>query len=439
MELGKRVRCVGTASLTTSESVVLSSPPIPVPVPAETSLRRRERASIVLRTVLARPSGVIGVVITLIVVFVSVFASVLAPHSAYYQFPNGLTNNGSPVGPSAQFLLGTDALGRDLLSRLLIGIQNTMEVAVAANIIASAVGVAVGSIAGYAGRWIDVVLMRTTEVFLAVPAILLAGFIALVTQPSKLSLIVIIGAVNWFYLARIVRGEVLVIRTREFVEAATVAGASHVRIVTRHILPQVWPLVAVYTTLQFSTTAIFVASLSFVGVGIQPPTPSLGDLISDGSAYLTSVPRLAVVPGIALGFVVLGLNLLGDALRARSRGVQTKACRSARRRAEVHDPSPRRRSRCALGRHHARVHYRLRDPNQPGASDRRSKRAPVGCSKHLPSTRPRPSLAGAVRRVCVAPLPWQPRRVVRDEPTREPGSDPATAVHVGTRISECRW
>jgi peptide/nickel transport system permease protein len=265
--------------------------------------------------VLARPSGVIGVVITLIVVFVSVFASVLAPHSAYYQFPNGLTNNGSPVGPSAQFLLGTDALGRDLLSRLLIGIQNTMEVAVAANIIASAVGVAVGSIAGYAGRWIDVVLMRTTEVFLAVPAILLAGFIALVTQPSKLSLIVIIGAVNWFYLARIVRGEVLVIRTREFVEAATVAGASHVRIVTRHILPQVWPLVAVYTTLQFSTTAIFVASLSFVGVGIQPPTPSLGDLISDGSAYLTSVPRLAVVPGIALGFVVLGLNLLGDALR----------------------------------------------------------------------------------------------------------------------------
>lgn len=294
---------------------MLGSPPIPTQGPAATSLRRRERALVVWRTVVARPSGVVGVVITLIIVVASIFASVLAPHSAYYQFPNGLTNNGSPVGPSAQFLLGTDALGRDLLSRLLIGLQNTMEVAVAANIIASAVGVAVGSIAGYAGRWVDVILMRTTEVLLAVPPILLAGFIALVTQPSKLTLIVIIGAVNWFYLARIVRGEVLVIRTREFVEAATVAGASHARIVTRHILPQVWPLVAVYTTLQFSTTALFVASLSYVGVGIQPPTPSLGDLISDGSAYLTSVPRLAIIPGIALGLVVLGLNLLGDALR----------------------------------------------------------------------------------------------------------------------------
>jgi peptide/nickel transport system permease protein len=276
---------------------------------------RWDRADRVWHAVVARPSGVIGLVITVIVVVVSIFASLLAPHSAYYQFPNGLTQNGTPVGPGREFLLGTDALGRDLLSRLLIGLQNTMVVAVAANVIAAAIGVIVGAVAGYAGRWVDVVLMRITEVLLAVPAILLAGFLALVTQPSKVSLIIIIAAVNWFYLARIVRGEVLVIRTREFVEASVSAGARHRRVLLRHVLPQVWPLVAVYTTLQFSTTTLFVASLSFVGIGIQPPTPSLGDLISDGTTYLTSVPRLAIIPGIALGFVVLGFNLLGDALR----------------------------------------------------------------------------------------------------------------------------
>lgn len=294
---------------------MLSPPAVPVPGLAEGSDRRRGRAWQTWRAVLSRPSGVAGVVITALVVVVSLFATVLAPHSAYYQFPNGLAADGAPVGPSAQFLLGTDALGRDLLSRLLLGIQNTMEVAVVANVIAAAIGVAVGAVAGYAGRWVDVVLMRTTEVLLAVPSILLAGFIALVTQPSKLSLIVIIGAVNWFYLARIVRGEVLVIRGKQFVEASAVAGARHLRVLVRHVLPQVWPLVAVYTTLQFSTTTIFVASLSYVGVGIQPPVPSLGDLISEGSSYLTSVPRLAIIPGIALGLIVLGLNLLGDALR----------------------------------------------------------------------------------------------------------------------------
>lgn len=294
---------------------MLSPPTLLIAELVEAQSSRRTRAARFWHAVVARPSGIIGVAITLVVLVVSIFAPVLAPHSAYYQFPNGLSNNGSPIGPSAKFLLGTDALGRDLLSRLLFGIQNTMEVAIAANVIAAAVGVAVGSISGYAGGWIDVVLMRTTEVLLAVPAILLAGFIALVTQPSQLSLILIIAAVNWFYLARIVRGEVLVIRTREFVEASTIAGSHPARVLVRHVLPQVWPLIAVYTTLQFSTTTLFVASLSYVGVGIQPPIPSLGDLISEGSAYLSSVPRLAIIPGIALGVIVLGLNLLGDALR----------------------------------------------------------------------------------------------------------------------------
>ncbi len=262
-----------------------------------------------------RPAGLAGLVITATMVAIAVLAPLIAPHSPYFQFANGLTSDGSPVGPSRQFLLGTDALGRDLLSRLIFGLRDTLAVAVAANLIAAVVGVVFGSLAGYFGGWLDVVLMRLTEVLLAVPAILLAGFLALVTPPSQLSLIIIIGGVNWFYLARIVRGEVLSVRVREFVEAAVVAGAGHWRIMIRHVLRQVWSLVFVYMTLQFSTTTMFVASMSFVGIGLQPPTPSLGNLIADGSQYLTSVPRLAIVPGVVLGLTVLGFNLLGDGLR----------------------------------------------------------------------------------------------------------------------------
>lgn len=275
----------------------------------------RARALEIWHSLVSRPSGIAGLAITFVLVAVAALAPVIAPHSPYFQFPNGLAPDGAPVGPSAHFLLGTDALGRDLLSRLLYGTRNTLVVAVAANVIAAVIGVAFGSVAGYFGRWVDVALMRLTEVLLAIPAILLAGFLAVVTHPSELSLILIIGLVNWFYIARIVRGEVLSVRGREFVGAALTAGARHRRVILRHVLPQLWSLIMVYMTLQFSTTAMFVASMSFVGIGIQPPTPSLGNIISDGSQYLTSVPRLAIAPGIVLGVLVLGFNLLGDALR----------------------------------------------------------------------------------------------------------------------------
>ena len=277
--------------------------------------RPQARVAAAWRTLVGRPAGLIGLVLTVTLVGVALLAPVLAPHSPYFQFSSGLRNDGSPVGPSGHFLLGTDALGRDLLSRLIFGLRNTLAVAVAANVIAAVIGVIFGSLAGYFGGWLDIVLMRLTEVLLAVPAILLAGFLALVTSPSQLSLILIIGGVNWFYLARIVRGEVLSVRVREFVEAAVVAGAGDGRILVRHVLRQVWSLVFVYMTLQFSTTTMFVASMSFVGIGLQPPTPSLGNLIADGSQYLTSVPRLALVPGVVLGLAVLGFNLLGDGLR----------------------------------------------------------------------------------------------------------------------------
>lgn len=262
-----------------------------------------------------QPMGLLGLGLTAAFVFIAVFAPVLAPHSPYYQFPNGLTLNGAPAGPSALLPLGADDLGRDLLSRLLWGTRNTLVVALLSNLFATAVGTAFGGLAGYFGGWVDAVLMRVTEILLAVPAVLLAAFLALVARPTPLTLILIIGSVNWFYLARIVRAEVLSVKPLEFVEAARSAGAGHARTLWRHVLAQVWGTVIVYMTLQFSTTTMFTASLSFVGIGIQPPTPDWGNLIAEGSQYLTSVPRLMIVPGIALGLSVLGFNLLGDALR----------------------------------------------------------------------------------------------------------------------------
>lgn len=269
-----------------------------------------------------QPLGLVGLGLTLLFVVITLFAPQLAPHSPYYQFPNGLAPNGAPLGPSGVFPLGTDQLGRDLLSRIIWGTRNTLTVALLANVLATAVGTLFGGLAGYYGGWVDAVLMRLTEILVAVPTILLAAFLALVTRPTPASLILIIGAVNWFYLARIVRAEVLAVRTQEYVEAARAAGATHARTLWRHVLRQVWGTAIVYMTLQFSTTATFTASLGFVGIGIQPPTPSWGNMIADGSQYLTSVPRLMIVPGVALGLSVLGFNLLGDALRD---ALETKA------------------------------------------------------------------------------------------------------------------
>jgi len=150
---------------------------------------------------------------------------------------------------------------------------------------------------------------------MAIPPMLLAAFLAAVFRPSIGIIVVIVGFVNWFYLARIVRAEVMAQRQREFVEAARAVGLSEIRILFDHVLPQTWSLVIVYSTLNVATTVLFVAALSYVGIGVQPPTPDWGNMISDGAQYLTIAPWLVIFPGIALGISVLGFNLLGDGLR----------------------------------------------------------------------------------------------------------------------------
>ncbi|MDB5077345.1 MAG: transporter permease [Chloroflexi bacterium] len=257
----------------------------------------------------------VGLVLTLLVLGVAVFAPLLAPDNPITQFPNGLSAEGGPRPPGGQFLLGTDSLGRDLLSRLIWGARTSMEIAILANLMSAVIAVTLGACAGYMGRRVDMLLMRLTDLLMAIPAMLLAAFLAAVFQPSIGIIVIVVGFVNWFYLARIVRAEVMALRQREFVDAARAIGLPTWRILARHILPQLWGSVIVYSTLNVATTVLFVAALSYVGIGVQPPTADWGNIIAEGNTYLSVAPWLVIFPGIALGISVLGFNLLGDGLR----------------------------------------------------------------------------------------------------------------------------
>jgi peptide/nickel transport system permease protein len=256
-----------------------------------------------------------GLIVFVLMILIAVFAPLIAHHNPTTQFRHGLTPLGSPIGPSAKFWLGTDDLGRDLYSRLVYGARTSMEVAILANIVSTIIGIAVGAVAGYFGGIVDMALMRFTDVMMSFPILLFAAFLAVVFQPGMAVLIFIIGFVSWFYLARIVRGEILSVKNREYVEAARSIGVRRSVILLRHLLPQVYGQIIVYITLGFSTTVLYEAVLSFLGIGIQPPTASWGNLIAEGDQYLTTAPWIAIFPGLVVAVTVLGLNLLGDGLR----------------------------------------------------------------------------------------------------------------------------
>ena len=272
------------------------------------------------------PAGMIGLVITALLLIICIFAPWLAPHDPTVQYPNGLSDLGSPLPPTHAFWFGTDSLGRDLYSRLIYGTRTSMLIAVASNVIATSIALVLGTIAGYFGGLTDTLIMRLTDVLISFPVLLLAAFLAAVLRPGIGVIIAVIGGVSWFYLARIIRAELLSIRHREYIDAARALGASDARIIFRHAMPQVLGLLMVYSTLNFSTTVLFVAALSYVGIGVQPPTPDWGNMIADGSQYLTVSPWLVIFPGLFLGLSVLSFNLLGDSLRDALDPKSRKAC-----------------------------------------------------------------------------------------------------------------
>src|ERR671932_486846 len=236
----------------------------------------------------------LGFTIFMLMILVAVFAPLIARYDPTTQFRHGLHADGSPVGPSAKFWLGTDALGRDLYSHLIYGARTSMEVAILANIVSTMIGITIGAVAGFFGGVVDMSLMRFTDVMMSFPIILFAAFLAVVFEPGMTVLILIIGFLSWFYLARIVRGEILSVKNREYVEAAQSVGVGRSVILVRHILPQVYGQIIVYVTLGFSTTVLYEAVLSFLGIGIQPPTASWGTLISEGTNSLPTAPGITI-------------------------------------------------------------------------------------------------------------------------------------------------
>ncbi|MBO1437261.1 ABC transporter permease [Meiothermus sp. CFH 77666] len=259
---------------------------------------------------LRNPLGLLGLLLTLLVVLCALFAPFLAPYSPVEQDILARLS-----GPTSAHWLGTDQFGRDLLSRILFGFRNSLMVAFSSVFIAVLAGTLLGVSAAYVGGWYDRVVMRLMDVLLAFPIILLAIGIIAMLGPSQWNAALAIGIVYIPTFARLTRGPALVVRNTDYVQAAVAIGAGNRRIILRHILPNLASVILVQTTLALSTAILVESSLAFLGLGTQPPNPSLGQMLSEGRAYLTLSPWTSVFSGLAILVASLGFNLLGDTLR----------------------------------------------------------------------------------------------------------------------------
>ncbi len=254
----------------------------------------------------------VGIVIVAIAIFAAVAGPLLSPHD-----PASQTLAHRLEGPSAAHPFGLDELGRDILARLLAGARISLLVGIAVVSISSVVGMILGSAAGYFGGAVDDVISRAIDVLMAFPGILLAIALVAVLGPSLTNVVLALCVIGWVGYARLVRGQALRTRELEYVQAARALGAGAPRIVLRHVLPTAIPAVIVQATLGMAAAIIAEASLSFLGLGVQPPTPSWGTMLDAGRAHLFDAPHLTIFPGTAIALLVLGFNFLGDGLRDR--------------------------------------------------------------------------------------------------------------------------
>jgi peptide/nickel transport system permease protein len=251
--------------------------------------------------------------------FVAIFANVLAPHDPEV---GALGERFRPPvwqqGGSEKFILGSDHLGRDVLSRLIFGARVSVVVGFTAVIVAGVLGTGLGILSGYLGGWVDQVIMRLTDSWLALPALTFAIFLAAVVGPSEMNIVIILGLVYWTRYARVIRGEVLSLKERDFVRLAIVAGCSKRTIMKRHILPNVLNSAIVLGTLMLGVVVVTEAALSFLGVGVPPPKPAWGLMLADGKkGLMAGYWWLTVLPGCCIMLMVLSANLLGDWLRVK--------------------------------------------------------------------------------------------------------------------------
>lgn len=284
-------------------------------------IKARASWQLTLRRLVRDPASMLSAMVIVLIVLFAICAPLIAQwtgHGPTEQFrETGLSPSGIPVGPNSEFLLGTDQLGRDVLVRLAYGARISLLVGVVASLIASAIGVIIGSIAGFFGGVTDTILSRVIDLVMSVPFLLVAIALVAVLGPSLGLSIVVIVFFSWAGLARVIRGQVLAIREREFIEAARSLGESQWSMMFRDVIPNLVVPIIVYTTLGIPAAVVFEATLSFLGLGIVPPTPSWGNMLADaanGSMYMVA-PWMVLVPGLALLALTLAFNLLGDGLR----------------------------------------------------------------------------------------------------------------------------
>ena len=278
---------------------------ISLPAAGSAPARKRNRPPI-----LSSPLTVMGLALLFVFAVSAIGAPLLAPYDPLKQLLSARLR-----APSLDHWMGTDQLGRDMLSRMLFGAQISLTIGVVVVGAAGLFGTVIGLVAGYAGGWLDEVLMRTTDVFFAFPPLILAMAIAGALGPSLTNAMIAIAVVTWPVYARLIRGQVLALRQREFVEAARMIGASTPRILARHLLPNTLAPLLVQASFDMGGAILTAAGLSFIGFGAQIPTPEWGVLISDGRKYVSTQPWLPLFPGLAILFTVAAFNLIGDGLR----------------------------------------------------------------------------------------------------------------------------
>jgi peptide/nickel transport system permease protein len=260
-------------------------------------------------------AAVAGLIVIAIVVAAALTAPVIAPYDPAEQFFDGLTLEGSPLPPSARFWFGTDTNGRDQFSRLLYGARTSLIIGLVANGFAVLIGATLGVIAGYVRGFPGAAIMRFTDLMMAFPPLLLAIALAAILKPGLAIVIMVIALVNWVQVARVVYTETTALAEREYIEAARALGAGTGRILIRHLLPHLVPTIIVYATLGIAATVLLESMLSFLGRGVQPPTPAWGMMIFESQSYFLNAPWLVFIPGAAILIVALAFNLVGDGLR----------------------------------------------------------------------------------------------------------------------------
>ena len=259
--------------------------------------------------------AMIGLATILLLLFAGLFAPVISPYNPNEQFFDGLTLEGSPLPPGERFWFGTDTNGRDQFSRLLYGARTSILIGIIANGIAVIIGSFLGVTAGYLRGPAGATIMRLTDLMMAFPPLLLAIALAAILKPGLAIIIIVIALVNWVQIARVIYSETVALAERDYIEAARALGAGPLRILFRHLLPHLVPTITVYATLGIATTVLLEAMLSFLGRGVQPPTPAWGMMIFESQSYFLGAPWLVFIPGAAILILALSFNLVGDGLR----------------------------------------------------------------------------------------------------------------------------